>query len=344
LTAEAAGPTGASVAFAVGATDIVDGTDAINCSASSGDTFPVGTTIVQCFATDSHGNGATGSFTIVVQDTTAPAIAALPGSQTTPATSPAGAAVTYAQPTANDLVDGPVAVVCTPASAYTFPLGTTTVTCTAHDEAGNPASASFTVTVFDDRGPVFGPTPSPTAYATGTTGAIVSYTPPTAVDEIDGPRGVTCTPPSGSPFAPGATTVSCSSSDTHGNTTTVTFKVTVTYQAPTDGSFYTQPINADGSSIFKLGSTVPVKFALTGASASITTLAAKIFVAKVSNGIEGTLLEATSTSAADSGNTFRYSSGQYAFNLSTKSLTTGTWVVKADLGDGVEHAVHISLR
>jgi hypothetical protein len=80
------------------------------------------------------------------------------------------------------------------------------------------------------------------------------------------------------------------------------------------------PINGDGSSIFKLGSTVPVKFALTGASASITNLVAKIYVAKLSNGIEGSLVEATSNGAADAGNTFRYS------------------------GDGVEHAIHISLR
>jgi hypothetical protein len=218
------------------------------------------------------------------------------------------------------------------------------VTCGAHDAAGNAASASFTVTVGDKNGPVFGATPSPKAFATSTSGVALTYTPPTAVDAIDGPRPVTCTPASGSTFAVGATTVTCTSSDTAGNTTTATFTVTVTYQAPTGGSFFQQPVNGDGSSIFKLGSTVPVKFALTGASANITNLVAKLYVAKVSNGIEGTLVEATTNGAADAGNQFRYSGGQYIFNLSTKTLSTGTWVVKADLGDGVDHSVHISLR
>jgi uncharacterized repeat protein (TIGR03803 family) len=44
-----------------------------------------------------------------------------------------------------------------------------------------------------------------------------------------------------------------------------------------------QPLNADGSSIFKLGSTIPVKFKLTGACAGITNLIAKIYVAKIDN-------------------------------------------------------------
>src|SRR5262249_11750996 len=122
--------------------------------------------------------------------------------------------------------------------------------------------------------------------------------------------------------------------------------VWVKVQAPTDGNFFLQPINPDGSSIFKKGSTVPVKFMLQGVSAGITNLVAKLTAAKVSNGIEGTALEAVSTSAADTGNQFRYdpSCNQSIFNLSTKSLTTGTWSLRADLGDGVTHQVNISLK
>jgi hypothetical protein len=48
-----------------------------------------------------------------------------------------------------DAVDGPVPVTCAPASGSIFPLGTTTVACTATDAAGNMASASFRVTVVD---------------------------------------------------------------------------------------------------------------------------------------------------------------------------------------------------
>ena len=54
-----------------------------------------------------------------------------------------------------------------------------------------------------------------------------------------------------------------------------------------------------------------------------------------SDGIIGTYVEATSTAAADSGNTFRYSGGQYIFNLGTKSLSAGTWEIGVDLTDGV---------
>jgi hypothetical protein len=40
-----------------------------------------------------------------------------------------------------------VTFVCSAASGSTFPIGTTTVTCTATDTSGNTASCSFTVTV-----------------------------------------------------------------------------------------------------------------------------------------------------------------------------------------------------
>jgi hypothetical protein len=54
--------------------------------------------------------------------------------------------VTYTA-TATDDVDGPITPTCTPASGTTFAPGTTTVTCTATDAAGNTATASFTVTI-----------------------------------------------------------------------------------------------------------------------------------------------------------------------------------------------------
>ncbi|MGH7805110.1 MAG: PxKF domain-containing protein [Candidatus Binatia bacterium] len=104
-----------------------------------------------------------------------------------------------------------------------------------------------------------------------------------------------------------------------------------------------QPINQDGSSIFKLGSTIPVKFRLTGECANVS-LDAKIYLAKLSSGIAGDEVEATSTSAADTGNTFRWSEDQYIYNLATKTRTAGTWQIRIDLGDGVVRTVVISLR
>ena len=69
---------------------------------------------------------------------------------TVDATSPAGAVVTYDVPAATDPDDAaPPPVSCTPAPGATFPIGQTTVTCTATDpdDTNSPVSSSFTVTV-----------------------------------------------------------------------------------------------------------------------------------------------------------------------------------------------------
>ena len=57
-------------------------------------TFPLGTTIVECSASDAAGNAAAGSFPVHVRDTTAPALD-LPAALTREATGPDGAVVTY---------------------------------------------------------------------------------------------------------------------------------------------------------------------------------------------------------------------------------------------------------
>jgi uncharacterized repeat protein (TIGR01451 family) len=54
--------------------------------------------------------------------------------------------VTYVTPSATDNC-GSVTVACAPVSGSAFPVGTTTVTCTANDGHGNTASCNFTVTV-----------------------------------------------------------------------------------------------------------------------------------------------------------------------------------------------------
>ncbi|HYP52904.1 MAG TPA: DNA/RNA non-specific endonuclease, partial [Pyrinomonadaceae bacterium] len=84
-----------------------------------------------------------------------------------------------------------------------------------------------------------------------------------------------------------------------------------------------QPVNADGSSVFKLGRTIPVKFQLTGASAGLTNAVARLYVARLSDNVAGAESEADSTSNATTGNLFRYdaSANQYVFNLDTGGLT-----------------------
>jgi len=179
--------------------------------------------------------------------------------------------------------------------------------------------------------------------ATGRAGAVVTFA-ASGHDAHDGDLAAQCAPASGSTFPLGTTTVVCTATNSHGFRGEVSFTVWVNVQAPTDGTFFVQPINADGSSVFKKGSTIPIKFRLTGASAGITDLVARILVARISNGIAGTDVEPTSNAAPDGGNLFRYDGGQYIFNLSTKGMSTGTWSLRADLGDGVAHEVRISLK
>jgi lysophospholipase L1-like esterase len=75
----------------------------------------------------------------------APALSC-PAPVTTTTTSPTGAAVTFTTPPASG-GQSPVSVSCTPESGSTFPLGTTTVQCTATDGLNRTASCSFAVAV-----------------------------------------------------------------------------------------------------------------------------------------------------------------------------------------------------
>src|SRR5574341_1296361 len=152
LTAEATSAAGAVVTFALPpATDNVDPNPMASASPASGSTFPLGTTTVTVTATDAASNSSSKTFTVTVQDTTPPVIGAV-SNVTAAASSPAGAVVSFPLPTATDAVSLPT-VSCLPASGSTFPLGTTTVTCTATDTAGNTSSRTLTVRVQDETPP-----------------------------------------------------------------------------------------------------------------------------------------------------------------------------------------------
>jgi hypothetical protein len=81
----------------------------------------------------------------VVADTTPPTIT-VPAPIVVDATGPSGAVVTYSV-SATDPDDAVASLTCVPTSGSTFPIGTTTVVCTATDTHGNSATASFTVHV-----------------------------------------------------------------------------------------------------------------------------------------------------------------------------------------------------
>jgi hypothetical protein len=101
-----------------------------------------GTTLT-CTATSD--GGSTTALLTVKRDATAPTLI-VPAAVAVDATSPAGVTVAFAA-TAADTIDRAPTLQCTPATGTLFAIGTTTVTCRATDEAGNQATASFTVHV-----------------------------------------------------------------------------------------------------------------------------------------------------------------------------------------------------
>jgi len=135
-------------------------TPTVTCEPASGTPFAVGTTTVQCTATDSVGLTDTTSFDVLVEAAPdePPILPTAPPDEppilpTAPpdvsVTAPFGqntTVVTFALPVASDLRSTPT-VTCVPASGSSFPIGTTTVTCTATDSVGLTAATSFRVVV-----------------------------------------------------------------------------------------------------------------------------------------------------------------------------------------------------
>ena len=149
ITTDATSPQGAVVTYIINASD----PDApayqltITCTPPSGDTFPIGTTTVLCTVRDPAGNTTSGNFNVIVLNITPPVLY-LPDTITVDATSPLGAAVTYTVSATdpNDPASLPT-ITCVPLSGTIFPIGTTTVLCTASNLTGNTTSGNFNVIV-----------------------------------------------------------------------------------------------------------------------------------------------------------------------------------------------------
>lgn len=148
-------------------------------------------------------------------DTTAPVIDP-PADIVIAAADASGSVVSYSLPSAKDETDGSVDVACAPPSGSRFPLDRTTVTCLATDDAGNQRDVTFLVTVVDMTLPVIPQPPNLVVDAVEGADPVVNYAVP-ANDNVDGQIGTTCSPPSGSVFPVGATTVTCTAVDAAGN-------------------------------------------------------------------------------------------------------------------------------
>jgi hypothetical protein len=237
IVVDTTSPTGMAVSYAVSVTDDRDHFPSLVCVPASGSTFPVGLTTVSCSALDHAGNTSTASFTIRVNllDTTAPTIET-PGDVVVDTPSPTGTVVTYAVSATDDRDESPT-LICLPPSGSSFPVGLSTVSCTASDEAGNASSASFTVRVdlLDTGAPTITTPASIVVSTPSPDGTAVTYS-ASARDDRDPAPTLVCTPPSGSNFPIGPTMVSCTATDHSGNASSASFTVTVNLsdtQAPT---------------------------------------------------------------------------------------------------------------
>ena len=105
-----------------------------------------GTYVFTVFVNDAAGAFDSKTVTIVVSPTPTPPVLHVPGTITVNATRPSGAIVTYVV-TATDAVDPHPAMVCAPGSGTLFPIGTTTVSCTATNASGLSSRGTFRVVV-----------------------------------------------------------------------------------------------------------------------------------------------------------------------------------------------------
>jgi hypothetical protein len=110
---------------------------------------PSGATTVTLTATDANSNVGTCTASVFVQDNLAPVITAMPANMmVAPNNTGCTALVTWTAPTVTD--NCTFVLTSTHNGGDAFPIGTTTVTYTAEDIAGNIATSSFDITVTGD--------------------------------------------------------------------------------------------------------------------------------------------------------------------------------------------------
>ncbi|MFZ1424399.1 MAG: HYR domain-containing protein, partial [Saprospiraceae bacterium] len=226
---------GKSVSYpAIAATDNCAGAISIvqvdGTSYTSGDFFPVGTTLQKYEATDACGNKSTCMFNVIVIDAQDPTITGCPvdiNKNTDPGV--CQAFVTWVAPTASDNCPGVIFTSNFPPGTN-FPTGITQVIYTATDLSGNESICTFNVTVVDNQFPVIScPSNINVPAEPGLCSKVVTYTTPVGTDNCPSPTTIQTTGlPSGSAFPVGTTTNTFKVTDASGNSTICSFTIIVT--------------------------------------------------------------------------------------------------------------------
>ncbi len=287
-------------------------------------------------ATDSTGNFSEAVQTITVTDPTAPTLS-VPANITVGNDPGSCSAVVNFAVTASDNcnADG-VTVQTSPASGSVFQKGTTTVTATATDWAGNTTTQTFNVTVNDTEAPTISyPSGGVTAQLplnSPATSMAVSYT----VTAADNCPGVTLnvSPASGSVFNVGTTTVTATATDASGNTTVRTFTVTVLYNFT---GFFSPVSNLPTLNKANGGQNIPIKFSLSG-NKGLAIFAAGYPASQQVSCSDSAPINNLEEAESPGSNTLTYSPDQYHFNWKTEKSWGGTCrMLVVKLNDGSTH-------
>ena len=236
-TSASAGPTGqAAIPNVVATTTANDNCGPVTLSQSpvAGTMVGVGAHTITITATDAAGNTSTATTTFTVNDTTAPTLSA-PANVTANTGAGAiacGTLVTDAQLGSATAADnaGSVSVARSGVpSGNVFPVGTTTITYTAIDAAGNSTQATQTVKVMDNTAPSV-TAPAPTSVSAGSNGqaAIPNVLANTTASDNCGPVTLSQSPVAGMMVGAGTHTITIVATDVAGNTRTATTTFTVT--------------------------------------------------------------------------------------------------------------------
>src|SRR5215467_7591009 len=192
------------------------------CIPSSGSMLPIGTHFITCTAIDKQGTMIMQKFVITVAADRTPPRIQVPNHNliVANATNARGSVVDY-KVSATDNVATNIHPICQPiASGQVFPIGNTTIVCTAKDNNNNTAKASFVV-VIADRTPPRIQVPNHNlivANATNARGSVVDYK-VSATDNVATNIHPICQPiASGQVFPIGNTTIVCTAKDNNNNT------------------------------------------------------------------------------------------------------------------------------
>ncbi|MEJ2852369.1 MULTISPECIES: OmpL47-type beta-barrel domain-containing protein [unclassified Saccharothrix] len=299
-------------------------------------TETAGTTLVGT-ARDLAGN--TGTDTVTVRlDKTAPTITA----EVVGGPKPWHTAPVTVHFTCTDNGSGIPATACPDDVVLAADGSAQSATASVTDRAGNTSHATATGINIDQTAPTF-TTLSPTD------GAIYEFTAPTptctASDAVSGPDTCTVTT---TPLGEGTHTFTATARDQAGNTATRTGRYQLRLYR---FSGYLQPINdpATPVSVFKTGSTVPVKFHLRDAAGTpIQALSAPTWLTPVRGGATTSQVnESAFTDQTTTDGTFRWdpTARQYVYNWQTKGLAAGYhYKIGVKLDDGQLKYVTVGLK